>query len=106
MPEGAKIPVVNDDLASSFIGSYAVTAESKEDLYKLNELMTNWRDQLRAIPGVAKVELKGIPKQEIHVSVDSSKLQQYQISWEQVLMAVEVRDVFGVKSPPQHEPKE
>lgn len=89
LPEGAKIPVVNDDLASSFIGSYAVTAESKEDLYKLNELMTNWRDQLRAIPGVAKVELKGIPKQEIHVSVDSSKLQQYQISWEQVLMAVE-----------------
>jgi len=89
LPEGAKTPVVNDDLASSFIGSYAITAESKEDLYKLNELMTQWRDQLRAIPGVAKVELKGIPKQEIHVSVDSSKLQQYQVSWEQVLTAVE-----------------
>ncbi|UNK16003.1 efflux RND transporter permease subunit [Paenibacillus sp. N3/727] len=89
LPEGSKIPEVNDDLASSFIGSYAVTAESKEDLYKLNELMTNWRDQLRALPGVAKVELKGIPKQEIHVSVDSSKLQQYHISWEQVLVAVE-----------------
>ncbi|AZS15571.1 efflux RND transporter permease subunit [Paenibacillus lutimineralis] len=89
LPEGAQTPVVNDDLASSFIGSYAVTAESKEDLYKLNELIMDWRDQLRAIPGVAKVDLKGIPKQEIHVSIDSSKLQQYQISWEQVLMAVE-----------------
>ncbi|OAB41885.1 efflux RND transporter permease subunit [Paenibacillus glacialis] len=89
LPEGVKTPVVNDDLSSSFIGSYAVTAESKEDLYKLNELMTNWRDQLRAVPGVAKVQLNGIPKQEIHVSVDSSKLQQYQISWEQVITAVE-----------------
>lgn len=89
LPEGVKVPVVNDDLASSFIGSYAITTESKEDLYKLNDLMTGWRDQLRAIPGVAKVELKGIPKQEIHISVDSNKLQQYQINWEQVVTAVE-----------------
>lgn len=89
LPQGAKTPVINDDLASSFIGSYAVSAESKEELYQLNGMMTNWRDQLRAIPGVAKVEVKGIPKQEVHVNVNSSKLQQYQISWEQVLTAVE-----------------
>ncbi|WP_028545550.1 efflux RND transporter permease subunit [Paenibacillus taiwanensis] len=89
LPEGVKVPVVNDDLASSFIGSYAITTESKNDLYKLNELMTSWRDQLRAIPGVAKVDLKGIPKQEIHIRIDSHKLQQYQINWEQVLVAVE-----------------
>ncbi|MDK8180261.1 efflux RND transporter permease subunit [Paenibacillus sp. UMB4589-SE434] len=89
LPEGVKLPVVNDDLASSFIGSYAITTESKKDLYKLNDLMISWRDQLRSIPGVAKVDLNGIPKQEVHISVDSNKLQQYQINWEQVLMAVE-----------------
>lgn len=39
LPSGVQTPVVDDDLASSYIGSYAISAASREELDALSELM-------------------------------------------------------------------
>ncbi|MDF2659262.1 MAG: multidrug transporter, partial [Paenibacillus sp.] len=46
LPKDAEAPVVNDDLAKSFIEQFAITADRVEDLYVLIDLMVTWKDQL------------------------------------------------------------
>lgn len=88
LPREAQKPVINDDLNRTFIHSYAITADSTEQLYQLNDLVLSWRDQLNTIPGVSEVTVRGLPDQEVQIKIDAQKLQQYQITWEQLMMAV------------------
>ncbi|AJE52116.1 efflux RND transporter permease subunit [Paenibacillus polymyxa] len=89
LPQGAEVPVINDKLTSSFIGSYALTADSSAPLYKLNDLTTTWKDQLNTISGVSSVKFNGLPDQEVRIHIDNQKLQQYQLSWGQVAQAIQ-----------------
>ncbi|TQR99369.1 efflux RND transporter permease subunit [Paenibacillus ottowii] len=89
LPQGAEVPVVNDKLTSSFIGSYALTAHSSAPLYKLNDLTNTWKDQLNTISGVSSVKFNALPDQEVRVHIDNQKLQQYQLSWGQVAQAIQ-----------------
>ncbi|MGM1021255.1 MAG: efflux RND transporter permease subunit [Bacillota bacterium] len=89
LPDGAETPVVNDKLTSSFIGSYALIADSIAPLYQLNDMTTSWKDQLNTISGVSSVKFRGLPDQEVRVHIDNQKLQQYQLSWGQVAQAIQ-----------------
>lgn len=88
LPADAMKPIVNDDLVSTFISSYAITANSQEDLNKLNDLTDTWRDQLRKVNGVSDVAFSGLPDEEIRIDIDTQKLQQYNINWSQVSNAI------------------
>jgi multidrug efflux pump subunit AcrB len=88
LPEGAEAPIVNDELTKSFIEEFAITGDQIEDLYAFSDVMLTWKDQFRAIPGVAGVEIKGLPKREVRVEVDTQKLKQFGIPWEKVLEAL------------------
>ncbi|MEC0182251.1 efflux RND transporter permease subunit [Paenibacillus peoriae] len=89
LPTDAQKPVVYDDLNKVFIHSYAITADSAEQLYRLNDMVKSWRDQLKTVPGVSEVIIKGLPEQEVQIQIDAQKLQQYHISWEQLMSAVQ-----------------
>lgn len=89
LPEGVMQPTVNDNLSSAFVGSYIIYAESREELYALNDTMIGWRDQLQTVQGVAGVEIQGIPEQQVAIEIDTQKLQQYQIPWELVVQSVQ-----------------
>lgn len=89
LPEGVQQPIVNDDLASFILGSYVIYADNREPLHQLHDTMLQWRDQLKIVEGVADVEIKGIPDQEVRIDLDPNKLQAYNIPWEQVLNAVQ-----------------
>jgi multidrug efflux pump subunit AcrB len=89
LPTDAQKPVVNDDLNKVFIHSYAITADSAEQLYQLNDLAKSWKDQLRTVPGVSEVTIRGLPDQEVQIQIDAQKLQQYHITWEQLMSAVQ-----------------
>lgn len=89
LPGDAYQPVVNDDLIKTFISAYAITGESQQSLKQLNDLMTSWKDQLRTIPGISDVTISGLPDQEIRVDLDTQKMQQFNISWQQVLGAIQ-----------------
>jgi multidrug efflux pump subunit AcrB len=89
LPEDAQEPVVNDDLASTFLGTYVIYADTREQLYELHETMIQWSDQLKIVPGVADVKIKGIPDKEVRINIDPQKLQAYGVPWEQVLSSVQ-----------------
>lgn len=88
LPADAKQPIINDDLNRTFVQTFAVTADTTEQLYSLRDLMKSWKEQLRTIPNVADVTVEGLPEQEVHIEVDTQKLSQYGLTWGQVMMAV------------------
>ena len=92
LPEDAKQPVINDDLNRSFVQTMAITANSHEQLYSLRDTLKNWKDQLRTIQGVADVTIEGIPDEEVRIDVDTQKLQQYGLTWGQVMMAIKAEN--------------
>lgn len=92
LPEDANQPYVNDNLTKSFIQSSVVYADSRKDLDKLSDLMKSWKDQLRTVPKVADVTIRGIPEQEVRIDIDVQKMQQYHISWLQLMQAVQTEN--------------
>jgi multidrug efflux pump subunit AcrB len=92
LPDDAEQPVINDDLERQAFYTFNLTAESREQLYSLRETVNNWRDQLRTVPGVADISIGGLPEQEVRVDVDTKKLQQYGITWTQVMAAVKAEN--------------
>ncbi|MED4751517.1 efflux RND transporter permease subunit [Brevibacillus choshinensis] len=88
LPADAKQPIINDDLNRTFVQTFAVTAETTDQLYSLRTMLKSWKEQLRTIPNVADVTVEGLPEQEVHIEVDTQKLSQYGLTWGQVLMAV------------------
>ncbi|MDN9012712.1 efflux RND transporter permease subunit [Brevibacillus laterosporus] len=92
LPEDAQQPVINDDLNRTFIQSFQITTGSFEELLQLRDTLDYWKEQLRVIPGVSNVEVKGLPDQEVKVFVNPQKLQQYGIVWAQVMDAVRTKN--------------
>ncbi|MFE1627121.1 efflux RND transporter permease subunit [Brevibacillus reuszeri] len=88
LPADAKQPIINDDLNRTFVQSFAVTADTREELYSMRTMIKSWKDQLRTLPNVADVLVEGLPEQEVRIEVDTQKLSQYGITWGQVMMAV------------------
>ncbi|MFB5760742.1 efflux RND transporter permease subunit [Paenibacillus medicaginis] len=89
LPEDAQKPVIHENLNKTFIHSYAITAGSAEQLYKLHDLVQKWKDQLSTVDGVSQIIVQGLPDQEVRIQIDAARLQQYQISWEQFMQAVQ-----------------
>lgn len=88
LPEGAAKPAFVENLNKTFIHSYVITANSSEQLLSLNETVTSWKNRLSSIEGVSQILVQGLPDQEVKVQVDAHKLQQFQITWEQVMQAI------------------
>ncbi|MGZ7441967.1 efflux RND transporter permease subunit [Paenibacillus sp. TH7-28] len=89
LPKNAQKPVINENLNKTLIHSYAITADSPEQLYALNDLVTDWKNQISTVSGVAQVIVQGLPDQEVRIQMDADKLRQYQITWEQLMQAVQ-----------------
>lgn len=83
-PEGADLPVVDDDYGNVAVATIAVTApdfttgEMREPLEQLS-------NQLRNLDGVERVSLFGLPAEQISVSLNSQRLSQLGISANQVI---------------------
>lgn len=92
LPDGANQPVVNDDLMRGSFYTVNVTANNREQLYSLRDIMKSWRDQLRTLPNVADVTISGLPEQEVRVEVDLARLQHYGIPWTQVMGAMKAEN--------------
>lgn len=88
LPKDAQKPMINENLNKTLIHSYAISASSPKELYKLHNLVQNWKDQLSAIDGVSQIYIQGLPNQEVQIQIDVAKLQQYQITWEALMQAI------------------
>ncbi|MGE5701508.1 MAG: efflux RND transporter permease subunit [Clostridia bacterium] len=92
LPADAKQPIINDDLNRTFVQSIAIYADSREQVYSLRDLLKTWKDQLRTIPNVSDVSIDGLPEEEVRIDVDTQKLQNYGLTWGQVMAAVKTEN--------------
>jgi multidrug efflux pump subunit AcrB len=86
LPEEAEAPVVQELFSWNPVIDVAVHGEADErTLKRLGEKM---RDELLALPGVAKVELTGVRPDEIAIEVAEAELRRHGLLFDDVVAAV------------------
>ncbi|SCW54787.1 Multidrug efflux pump subunit AcrB [Paenibacillus tianmuensis] len=81
LPEGARQPEVNDDLSKIAAQILHFVVETPEELEPLRTTMDHWKKQLATVPGVSNVEVVGLPKQEVAITLDTDKLDTLRLPW-------------------------
>lgn len=71
----------------TFTINFALTGDSVS-LLALKSLTREMEDQLRDLDGISKVELLGFPEEEIEISVNEDALRAYNLTFEQIGLAV------------------
>ncbi|GAB4271912.1 MAG: multidrug efflux RND transporter permease subunit VmeV [Pararhodobacter sp.] len=84
LPAGALPPAVNDDFGDVYGLYYAVAAPGYSP-HDQREIARTLRRELLTVPGVAKVEVLGLPEEVVEVEVPSARLQRLGLPPEQVL---------------------
>ncbi|MBA2173914.1 efflux RND transporter permease subunit [Halobacillus locisalis] len=79
-PEQVQDPSINTDVTTSAVASYHLLAEERETLYEFREQIDTWKSELTDIAGVESLLIKGLPEQEVTVSLDNEELQNNQIA--------------------------
>ncbi|MCA0970386.1 efflux RND transporter permease subunit [Halobacillus litoralis] len=79
-PDEVQDPTVTTDLSTSSVASYHLLAEDREALYDLRNELETWRNSLTSISGVESILVKGLPEQQVTVSLDNEALQENQIA--------------------------
>ncbi|MCY0966677.1 efflux RND transporter permease subunit [Parathalassolituus penaei] len=75
-------------IASRAISVMELALFGPVDRYELKRLAESVKDQLLASPGVSKVELTGVPDEEIHIEIAQAELQRYGLTLAQVASLV------------------
>jgi multidrug efflux pump subunit AcrB len=91
LPKDAEDPVVSEIKNAFPIITVSVYGDLPE--LTMKEIAEDARDNLREIPGVASVYLSGARDREIWVEVDPRRLEQYQMSLEDIEKALEAQNL-------------
>ena len=86
LPEGAEDPEVNE--VKNTFPVITVSLAGDIDEATLREMAKDLRDELRRLPGVAAVRILGIREQQIWVEVDPGRLEQYELSLDDLRAAI------------------
>ncbi len=85
-PEETERPVVSTDSMTSRVISVLVSGDMTErELRKLGEQV---RDDIRQLPGLTQVELRGVRKPEIAIEISEIELQRYKLTLNDVADAI------------------
>ncbi|MFD1018445.1 efflux RND transporter permease subunit [Thalassobacillus hwangdonensis] len=87
-PEEVQDPDVNTDVMKSAVASYHLMADNYDTLYQLRETVDEWKDQLEDINGVDSLLIKGLPEQEVVLSLDNEQLKENRLSAFQVIESI------------------
>ncbi|MYL28529.1 MULTISPECIES: efflux RND transporter permease subunit [Halobacillus] len=79
-PDEVQEPEVNTDTTMSAVASYNLTADAQESLYDLRPDIKIWEERLTSISGVQSVLVKGLPEQQLTVSLDNEALGENQLT--------------------------
>lgn len=86
LPEEAEDPEVRE--VKSTFPVITVSLAGEIDEATLRDMAKDLRDELRRLPGVATVRILGIREQQIWVEVDPARLEQYELSLDDVRAAI------------------
>ncbi len=73
-PEQVLSPNVREDIQMGALSSYHIVSENREDLFGLGSVLEKWQREVETIPGVKGTIVKGVPEEEILLSLDSDKM--------------------------------
>jgi multidrug efflux pump subunit AcrB len=91
LPKDAEDPVISEIKNAFPIITVSVFGDLPE--LTMKQIAEDAKDNLREIPGVAQVYLSGARDREIWVEVDPRRLEQYQMSLEEIKRALEARNL-------------
>lgn len=73
-PEGVQEPLLETDLQLQGVAIYQIVAEQEGDLYALNAFLDKWEMAFSQLPGVAQVQIQGMPEREILLEIDPARM--------------------------------
>lgn len=97
LPDAAETPIIFK-FSSDMIPIVLLSVQAKESMPGLYKILDeNVANPLARISGVGSVSISGAPKREIHIYVDPSRLEAYNLSVETIsaLIAAENRNIPG-----------
>lgn len=93
LPPGAEAPEVEDDLNKTSTMIVHLTAPPGKPASALREIADQWEDSIRQMQGVGKVEVAGLPREQVQVILDPSALASRRLSWAHLSDALQKRNV-------------
>ncbi len=93
LPEDAEDPFIDDFSSSDFQPVITVNMAfsiPEENAFKIADEL---KDELTDLPGIAKVQVSGFAQREIWIEVDPSKLNTYGISFDEIVLALKIRNL-------------
>ncbi|GBF33500.1 acriflavin resistance protein [Desulfocucumis palustris] len=93
LPSGADTPEVQDDLNKTSFMIMHLTVPQGEDPASLKETVDHWEDTIKQVSGVERVEVKGLPDEQVQVILDPAALSVRRLSWTHVADSLEKRNV-------------
>lgn len=74
-PDGVQEPLMETDLQLQGVSIYQIVAEKQGDLAGLDKHLEKWENAFSQLPGIAQVQVQGLPKRELLLEVDPAKMQ-------------------------------
>ena len=93
LPEDAEDPIVDDFSSSDFAPVITINLSfsiPEENAFKIADEL---EEELIDIPGIAQVQVSGLAEREIWIEVDPAKLNSYHISFEEIALALKIRNL-------------
>jgi len=93
LPDDAEDPIVDDFSSSDFQPVITVNLTfsiPEENAFKIADKLEK---ELIDIPGIAQVQVSGLAEREIWIEVDPAKLNSYHISFNEIAMALRIRNL-------------
>ncbi len=93
LPEDAEDPIVDDFSSSDFQPVITINLAfsiPEENAFKIADEL---EEELIDIPGIAQVQVSGLAEREIWIEVDPAKLNSYHISFDEIALAVRIRNL-------------
>jgi multidrug efflux pump subunit AcrB len=85
-PTGMEPPVVFKQESRNLVISFALTGDVNLKALKMEAQRVE--DDLRAMPGISKIQLSGFPDEEIEIALKEAALESYELTFDAVAIAV------------------
>ncbi len=92
LPPGADAPEVQDELNKTSFMILHLTAPPGLSPVSLRDTVDRWKDAIRQAPGVERIEVAGLPAEEVQVILDPAALSARRLSWTHLADALQKRN--------------
>ncbi len=101
-PVGMEPPIISKDIFRTEAVSFVLSGEDIS-LRTLKEMGRQIESDIRGIEGISQIEMTGFPDEEIEIAVNEDQLRTYNLSFQEVAMAISATNILtsggSIKTP-------